>query len=553
MLPFPMSMSEHPLMIIGHKNPDTDSICSAIAYAHFKQQVIGVPATPYRAGPPNLQTSFVLSHFGVSQPELITTVSPRLADIMIQAGDLLLLRQEDPLARAQEIMGERRFSFVPVVDGDGKFLGKISALRLAGLTRELAGLCQQATVTIDFKHFLQAVDGRLAAGGPPPALFRGQVMIKGISEPAAFSGGDLVVLVSGRDKADLFTAIKAGATILLACGVEEVSSEVREQAGQQGICLLTSPRDVLSAVVQLCLSMPIQDFIEHQHPTFRPYDLVRHVQREIGKHLEGGFVVVDDHGSAQGVVTRLSFLKQSRFRVALVDHNELSQAVDGIEEANVEEIIDHHRLGNRGTDMPITFINKVVGSTATIIAELYHTLAHTPPPAIAGLMLSAILSDTVILKSPTTTDLDRTMAAWLAKLADVEIQPFGEEMLSAGCALDATDPRQLVRQDLKIFQEGGWKLSVSQMETVGFNKFHDIRAALTQELERALDEAQCQLSCLMITDITKGSSLLLCAGEAKIIDAITYPRIGENLFEMKSVLSRKKQMMPYLLDLIRRL
>src|SRR2546421_10764185 len=248
------------------------------------------------------------------------------------------------------------------------------------------------------------------------------------------------------------------------------------------MCVLTSHKDILSATVQLCLCMPPRNFIDRQHPTFRPYDLVRHTQREIGKHLEGGFVVVDDNGHARGVVTRLCFLKQSRFRVALVAHNEISQAVDGIEEASVEEIIDHHRLGNRGTDLPITFINKVVGSTATIISELYHTFSRTPPPAMAGLMLSAILSDTVILKSPTTTDLDRTMAAWLAKIAGVEIQSFGEEMLSAGCALDATDPRQLVHQDLKVFQEGGWKLTVSQMETVGFNKFHDIRTALTEEL-----------------------------------------------------------------------
>ncbi len=540
-------------MVIGHKNPDTDSICSAIAYAHFKHQVAGVPATPFRAGPPNLQTSFVLSQFGVPQPDLLTTVSPRLADIMIKAEDLVLLKQEEPLAKAQEIMLQRHFSFIPVVDGDGKFLGKISALRLAGLTRELTSLCQQPLLTIHFKHFLDTLPAKHLAGGPPPALFRGQVMVKGVSEPKALAGGDMVVLISGDDAAALKTAMKEGGTIIVACGTEEVAEEVREQANRRGVCLLASPADVLSAFVQLCLSMPLQNFIERQHPTFRPYDLVRHVQREIGKHLEGGFVVVDDQGLARGVVTRLSFLKQSRFRVALVDHNELSQAVDGIEDASVEEIIDHHRLGNRGTDMPITFINKVVGSTSTIIAELFHTHGQMPPPAIAGLMLAAILSDTLVLKSPTTTDLDRAMADLLAKRAGVEIQAFGEEMLAAGCALDSTDPRQLVRQDLKIFQEGGWKLSVSQMETVGFNKFHDIRPALTDELERAQAEGSCHLSCLMVTDITRGTSLLLCAGDAKLIDAITYPRVGENLFEMKSVLSRKKQMMPYLLDLIRKL
>ncbi len=547
-----MSMSEHPLMVIGHKNPDTDSICSAIAYAHFKQNVLGVSAIPYRAGPTNLQTSFVLAQFGVAQPELLTTVSPRLADIMIQANDLVVLREDDPLARAHEIIVERRFAFVPVVDASGKFLGKISALRIAALTREFPELCRQP-VAIDIQHFLRAVRGRLGACIPPPGPFQGRVFIQGVSDAPTLDGSDLAVLLSGRDEPALRSAIDTGATFIVACGLEEASEEIRASASQRGVCLVTTAKDLLSVIVEFCLAMPIQNFIERQHPTFRPYDLVRHVQREVAKLLDGGFVVVDDQGLAQGVITRLSFLRQSRFRVALVDHNELSQAVDGIEEASVEEIIDHHRLGNRATDMPITFINKVVGSTATIISELYRTHGQMPPPAIAGLMLSAILSDTVILKSPTTTDLDRTMADWLAKRAGVDIQGFGKEMLSAGCALDATDPRQLVRQDLKIFQEGGWKLSISQMETVGFNKFHDIRLGLTTELERARDDAKCHLSCLMITDITKGSSLLLCAGETKIIDAVTYPRIGENLFEMQSVLSRKKQMVPYLLDLIRKL
>jgi len=544
-------MNEHPLMVIGHKNPDTDSICSAIAYAHFKQEVLGVPATPYRAGPLNLQTTFVLSRFGVQPPDLLATVAPRLSDIMIGGEDLVVLREDDVLARAQEIILKHRFAFLPVVDGAEKFLGKISTLRLAALTRELPELCRKQKLVMNFKHFLRAIDGKVA-GGSPPVIFRGQVIIPGSAEAHSPAPTDLLALISGG-LPELAAAIKKGATVVVFCDRGELSRTLRDRARAHHICVLTSTQDLFSVVIQLCLAMPIRDFIERQHPTFRPYDLVRQTQKEIGKYLEGGFVVVDDEGRAKGVITRLSFLKQSRFRVALVDHNEASQAVDGIDEASVEEIIDHHRLGNRGTDAPITFINKVVGSTATIVAELYQSHSHPPPPAIAGLLLSAILSDTVILKSPTTTSLDEKMAKWLAERAGVDAEAFGEEMLAAGCALDATNPHQLIHQDMKIFQEGGWKLSVSQMETVGFNKFHDIRHALTVELEQAMDEAKCQLSCLMITDITHATSLLLCAGEKKIIDAITYPRKGENLFEMQGVLSRKKQMMPYLLDLIRRL
>ena len=250
----------------------------------------------------------MLSRFGVPQPELITTVYPKLSDIMIQGDDLLVLRDDDTLARAQQIIRERHFAFLPVVDGGGKFLGKISALRLAGLTQELSGLCQQEMVMVDFKQFIQTVEGRAAAGSSPPSLFRGQVMIKGVSEPVALNGGDLAVLMSGHREAELRAAIKHGATILVVCGTDELSSQLREQASQRGVCVITSPKDLLSTFIQLCLAMPLRGFIETQHPTFRPYDLVRHVQREIAKLLEGGFVVVDDHGLAKGVVTRLSFL-----------------------------------------------------------------------------------------------------------------------------------------------------------------------------------------------------------------------------------------------------
>jgi manganese-dependent inorganic pyrophosphatase len=277
------------------------------------------------------------------------------------------------------------------------------------------------------------------------------------------------------------------------------------------------------------------------------------VQREIRKSNEGGFIVVDADSRVRGVVTRLSFLTQWRFRVALVDHNESSQSVDGIEEASVEEIIDHHRLGHRGTDLPITFINRVVGCTCTIIAELFRFSGQQPPREIAGLMLAAILSDTVILQSPTTTPLDHEMANWLAGLAGVEIADFGSKMFAAGCAAEGMDPRKIIQQDLKVYEEGGWKLTVSQMETVGFDLFRNVQASLATELDRARQEAGCHLGCLMVTDITSSTSLLLCAGEEKLIDAVTYPKVGENLFEMAGVLSRKKQMMPYLADLLRRI
>jgi manganese-dependent inorganic pyrophosphatase len=531
-----MESTERPLLVIGHKNPDTDSIAAAIAYAHYKRTVAGVKAVACRAGNVNPQTAFVLDRFGVAHPELVTTLHPKLSDIMIRGEELVVLREDDPLGVAQEVITGRRFAFLPVVDGTGRYAGKISALRLAGLVRELDRIPGAAAGPVWLRRFVAAIGGRVVAGDVPET-FPGKVWIQGLGPVPDAGAGSFVAVLPGCDGTRP-EAERDAAAAALARGASGVVATRQEALGVAG---------------EWCLALPLESFVEREHPTFRPHDLVREVRKEVGKSNEGGFIVVDDDGSVRGVVTRLNFLEKPRFRVALVDHNEPSQAVDGIEEADVEEIIDHHRLGFRGTEQPITFLNKVVGCTCTIVAELFRNAGQAPPPEVAGVMLAAILSDTVILRSPTTTALDREMAAWLAGLAGVEAQDFGERMFAAGCAVEGIDPGTIVRQDLKVYEENGWKLSVSQMEMVGFDGFRALQGALAAELDRAREEAGCHLGCLMVTDITGGTSLLLCAGEPKIIGAVTYPRVGENLFEMAGVLSRKKQMMPYLADLLRRL
>ena len=334
--------------------------------------------------------------------------------------------------------------------------------------------------------------------------------------------------------------------------------DARDQGGvwkrvrrESAACVLATPRGLLDAVVGILLARPVRDFVDREHTTFGPHDLVRQVRREIGKYNAGGFVILDEEGFIQGVITRLSFLGRSAFRVALVDHNEFSQGVEGLEEAEVVEVIDHHRLGGRSTDTPVTFINRVVGSTCTIVADLYRAAGCRPDQDTAGLLLSGVLSDTVILKSPTTTDVDREIVAWLSGIAGVDAREYGRRMFSAGSLLEGMDPAAIVTQDQKVYEQERWKFSVSQVEVVGFAEAMELRSALLEELSRQVDRRGLGFSCLMVTDITGESSLLLCAGPRRLLDAITYPRVEEDLFEMKGVLSRKKQLLPYLLELIR--
>jgi manganese-dependent inorganic pyrophosphatase len=450
-----MPRSQKPLIVVGHKNPDTDSICAALAYAHYKTEVAGEEAAARRAGNVNPQTQFVLARFETEGPPLVTDVRSRIEDIMIPREELIVLAEQDSLAKACDLLTANHFSFLPVIDGCGACIGKVSALQLVGVLRRLAAGCSEE---------------------------------------------------------------------------EPISREDRT-----------------------LLSGTVAALVDRAHKTFRPEDVVRDVQREISRSNEGGFIIQDANGMLQGVITRINFIQENRLRVVMVDHNEVGQAVDGIEEADVVEIIDHHRVGARPTTLPITFINRVVGSTCTIVADMFRASGRTPPKTVAGLMLSAMLSDTLVLRSPTTTPLDRDLAVWLAGISGVDVEKHGEEMFAAGASLEGMDPKKIVARDQKIYAEGDRRFSLSQVETVGFGPLLAMKQGLAEELERVNEVEKCAFSCLMITDVTRETSLLLCRGEPRVLGAISYPRREEGMFEMKDVLSRKKQVLPYFVDLLKTL
>ncbi len=441
------------LIVIGHKNPDTDSVCSAVAYASFKTEVAGEQAAAFRAGNLNEQTRYVLGRFGVDGPPLLTDLHPRVADIMIPRTDCVTVGLDSPLEAAAGLIVARGFSFVPVVDAAGRCAGRITAVGLVGLLRGIAGR---------------------SCDGPP---------------------------------------------------------------GQAAAALLAAP---------------IRGLVEREQAVFQGRDLVRDARRLVAQRSEGGFVVVDGAGRLEGILTRRSFLRENRRRVVLVDHNEPSQSVDGVEEADVVEIIDHHRLGNSTTRAPITFINRTVGSTATIVEDIYRSAGAVPPPPIAGILLSALLSDTMILRSPTTTAVDREAAARLSVLCGENAEDLGHALFSAGAGLEGRPPSEVIRGDRKKYDEAGRRFSVSQAESVGFGPVLEARAGLLAELDRLREAEELSLACLMVTDVTREASLLLAAGPPRLLGLITYPRRADGAWEMAGVLSRKKQVLPWLIDLLSR-
>ena len=554
-------MDTRPLVVVGHKNPDTDAVCAAIAYAQLKTRS-GVPARPYRAGNINAQTKYVLERFGAAPPALLADVHLRISDIMIRGEELITLRPDDPVGRARDILVERRFSFLPVADDAGRCVGMFTLFGLAHALDQLRRMQDGYPITFYPDELLRRSGGWSAGGPALPSQCSGILRIPdpqatgsaGIrpTKPSAPSAS--IFLVPARSLDDPHFAADLGENdIVLAFGAPSKPGVTSDAPGSATRSIIQLPGTLVDAVAGLYEASPIRDSIQPAEPLLGSHDLVRRVEREINRYNAGGFIVTDDAGIMRGVVTRVNFLNQIQIRLVLVDHNELSQAVDGAEHAEIVEVIDHHRLGARSTDAPITFINKVVGSTCTIVAEMYRNQRIGLDRKTAGIMLSALLSDTVILKSPTTTDLDREMAPWLARLAGVQIDAYGEEMFAAGSELGGLASDAIIRQDQKFYDESGFKFGVSQIEMVGYKAFFERCDELAGALEISRSQNGLAFACLLATDITRESSLLLFAGSRRVADAIQYPQARDNLFEMHGVLSRKKQLLPYFLDLLKNL
>lgn len=567
--------SERTLFVAGHKNPDTDAVCAAIAYADYKRRT-GTKAKAFRAGNLNAQTKHVLDRFGIEQPPLLADVYPRVSDIMLGRGEIISMTPDQPLADAHRIMLARRFSFLPVADENNRCIGKVSLVTLVKLLTELGRGCSEEAKRFNVGNFVERTGSRLLDNaGSPQTWFTGEIWSEELCGPSQSSnsgsdrhtssiGGELpssedaqsgprCIIINERNIAagDFPAPRRQDLVIVYRADGRSVDVPLTELVDEMPCPVIIAALNYVDVIVQLHMSMPVSAFVESAEPTFRDSEMLRDVEKRVNRFNLGGFIVLDDDGYLTGVLTRIRLAKTSRYRVALVDHNEFGQAVDGIEQAEVEEIVDHHRLRAHTTDQPITFINRVVGSTCTIIADMFRSARLTPRPNIAGAMLSAILSDTVILRSPTTTPLDHEIAQDLAGLAGVDIHEWGEEMFAAGTNLHEMEPKDIILQDQKMYDENGWRFAVSQIEMVGFKSFYERKDEIAEALERLRGEQGHHFACLLVSDIAKETSLLLFKGNDRIAEDIGYPKVDANLYELRGVLSRKKQLLPSLLDVVR--
>ncbi len=540
------------IYVVGHKNPDTDSICSAIAMAELMKERGYENVSAARAGDINPQTAFVLDYFGVQPPRYIPDVYPKAKDIM--TTEIITVDEDIPLFEALEIIRGRNIRFVPVVDEAGRPKGVLTLMELA--KRNIAQIEPEKSrkVTTSIRNIVRVLGAKVVSEREAERCKTFSVYVGAMGEDSFLKvlgeekAGECIVIVGDREEIQR-ASVEKGVALLIVTGGLEVKRSIAEAAIKKGVSVVISPFDSATTAIMVRMSIPSRLVCRTEFEHASPDDLVEDIKRRMAGSSERGLVVLNEKGVICGIITKSNLLRPSGISLVLVDHNELSQAVDGAESVRIMKVVDHHRLGNFHTTQPITFICEPVGSTSTLVAEIYKRTGTSITKKTAGLLLGGVLSDTVMLKSPTTTERDREIVPWLEERACIDHEVFGREMFMAASSIKKRGAAAVVKGDYKIFEAKGRKFGVGQVETIGFEEFYDEKERLAEELGNIRKEKGLKLSALLVTDIVRGTSLLLAVGDKEIIYNLDYPRIDDGVYELRNVLSRKKQVAPHLLGI----
>jgi manganese-dependent inorganic pyrophosphatase len=547
---------EKTVYVIGHRNPDTDSIASAVGYAALRRRLGEAGVTAAMAGAPNPQTRFVLDLLGLPEPLLLTDVHPKVRDTLNRRP--VTVGAEASAREALELFHENGVRTLPVVDGEGKPWGVLSLLRLSE-SYLLPRKEKQREIVTTLSSLARTLSGKIVAGEGDDTpltlkLFIGAMRVESFSERISgrHDPRGLIVLTGNRRTIQK-AAVERGVGVLVVTGGYPIDDDLLRLAEERRVTVLLTPHDTAAAAWLARVSTPVRLFAERKFASVGVGEPLEQLRRKILGSGEPSVLVLEDDGTLAGVATKSSLLAPLPYALVLVDHNEPSQAVPGAESVEVLEVIDHHKLGNGPTIHPIAFLTSPVGSTCTLVAARWREHRLEPEPDTAALLLAGILSDTVLLKSPTTTAADREAVSWLEGLSGRDAASFGREIFSATSSLRSHgSPEKAVEADFKLFAHGERKIGVGQVEVVGFDEFRSMKEELLSALASVRKRDGLYLAGLMVTDITTECTLLLVEGYTRIAHVMEYPQLEPHLYEMKGVLSRKKQLVPYLLKALAR-
>ena len=546
-----MPKEAHKVVVIGHRNPDTDSICSAIAYAELKNRTSTLVCEPRRAGKMNQETEFVLKKFGVTPPRMCTDVNPKIRDVDYR--EMPGIPGSTSLRRAWKIMRDQQIDTLSITSADNELEGIITVKDLATANMDVFDTAVLAKSRTSYKNILETLNGTMVVGNADAVCTTGHIKI-GTATPemleSSVEKGDIVIL-SNRYESQL-CAIEKEASLIIICNGAKVGRTIQRIADETGVAIMTTPEDTYAAGKLISQCAPISYYMTRDNILkFTLVTPVADVLRVMAKVRHRYFPILDEEGKYCGMVSRRNVIALRKRRIILVDHNEATQAVEGFDQAEILEIIDHHRIGSLETSGPVYFRNQPVGCTATIITQMYDENGVDIPPQIAGLLLAAILSDTLVFRSPTCTPVDENAAKRLAKIAGVDIEEFSTEMFEAGEKLDGKTPEEVFLQDFKVFMCGDIRFGVAQGSYMTRKNLQAAQALLQPYLEEARNKQNVEDLYMLLTDVPKEESVVICTGRyaAEVLSNGFESRpAADGSWTLPGVVSRKKQFIPAMMS-----
>ncbi len=540
------------VFVIGHKNPDTDSICSAIAYAGLKNQIAEGHYVPKRAGEINNETKYVLDFFGVESPELISHVGTQVKDVTIKPTPSI--SKEISLKNAWIKMRDLQEATMPVVKEDGKLEGIISVKDIATANMDIYETRILALSKTKYSNILDTIDGTMVVGDPEEVVPEEGKILIGAANPDLLETyvekGD--ILITGNRFESQLCAIEMNAGCIVVCMGAPVSKTIQKLARENNCSIISTPHDTYMTARLISQSTPLGYFMRKEKLlTFSTEDFISDIRGAMAKIRHRDFPVLDRDGNYIGMLSRRSLMEMDNKKIIMVDHNEKTQAVDGIEEAEILEIIDHHRLGTLETTMPVYFRNQPVGCTATIVYHMYRENGAVIDKQTAGLLCSAILSDTLMFRSPTCTPVDQKAAEELAQIAEIDIQEHAEKMFRAGSSLSDKTPEEIFYQDFKKFSANGVNFGVGQISSLDQGELDALRPKIAEYMATA-DRNDTDMLFFLLTNIIHESSDLVYFGEnaKELAEAAFGKEAAEDYIQLPGVVSRKKQFVPRILSAV---
>lgn len=531
--------------ISGHKHPDTDSICSAIAYAEFKNKITNLKAIPIRLGDLNRETQFVLDFFGVECPELIETVKPQIKDLNFDI--MPPIHPEASLKMVWSLMKKHNVKTLTVVDEDDKLIGLASITNITSTYMDIWDNAILSKSKTTLENIIETLSAECIYLSENTKYFNGKIVITAMHPDNAreiIEEGDIVICGDREDAQELTLECKA--SLMIITGKNSISANILEKAKEVNCSIIVTPYDTFTTARLIPQSIPVKYVMSSENlVVFQEEDLIEDAKDIMIETRYRSYPVINTEHKVLGSVSRYHLISKNKKKVILVDHNERTQSVPGLEDADLLEIIDHHRIGDIQTGSPIYFRNEPVGCTATIISSIFFENGIRPSKKIAGILASAIISDTLLFKSPTSTNTDKLMLKRLSEIADINVDSFASEMFKAGTSLQGKSVNEIFNQDFKTFKMSSLKVGVGQIITMDREGFNSIKADMISYMESKCESDNYDLLILMVTDLLRdGSELLVTGNEKHIVSKAFNKAIVDNSLYAAGVMSRKKQVIP---------